>query len=146
MFGYTYFIKVGQKMVSNFLQMSSQFIDSFSKLSRYLHEVPYFPSEKKETIIEGSERLYTLLEGIIRRTKAAQALVVRAKIILHLLLVRNVSEVARLLKIGRKTVRKWRDRWCKALARLKEAEEDKQCTDKKLSALLENVLRQYRKF
>ena len=42
------------------------------------------PSEKNDTPREGSERLYTLLEGIIRRTKAAQALVIRAKMILYL--------------------------------------------------------------
>ena len=71
MFGYTYFIEVGQKMVSNFLQMSSQFIE----LSTCLHTVKDSPSEKNDTTIEGSERLYTLLEGIIRRTKAAQGLV-----------------------------------------------------------------------
>ena len=131
MFGYTYFIKVGQKMVSNFLQMSSQFIDYFTKLSSTcLHTVTDSLSEKNDTKVEGSEKLYSFLESIIRRTKAAQNLVIRAKIILSLWLGHSVSEVARLLTIGRKTVRKWRDRWSKAIDRLREAEEEEQCTDK----------------
>ena len=141
MFGYTYFIEIGQKMVSNFFQMSSQFTDYCAKLSStcFLTGTDSL-SEKNDIKIEGSEKLYSLLESIIRRTKAAQSLVVRAKIILYLWLGHNISEVAHLLTIGRKTVRKWRDRWYKSIDRLREAEEDDQCTDKKLSTLIEDAL------
>ena len=141
MFGYTYFIEIGQKMVSNFLQMGSQFIDYFTKFSSTcLHTGADSLSEKNDIKIEGSEKLYSFLESIIRRSKAAQGLVVRAKIILYLWLGHSVSEVAHLLTIGRKTVRKWRDRWYKSIDRLREAEEDDQCTDKKLSTLIEDAL------
>ena len=141
MFGYTYFIEIGQKMVSNFFQMSSQFTDYCAKLSStcFLTGTDSL-SEKNDIKIEGSEKLYSLLESIIRRTKAAQSLVVRAKIILYLWLGHNISEVAHLLTIGRKTVRKWRDRWYKSIGPLREAEEDDQCTDKKLSTLIEDAL------
>jgi transposase len=137
---YTYFIKVGHQMISNVLQVSSQFINSLTQGALSLPPVTDSVLEKKETIIELSERHHSLLEGIVRRTKAAQSLVIRVKIILYLWLGYTVSEVARLLGIVRKTVRKWRERWNKEIARVKEVETDKQCSDKKVSTLLENVL------
>ena len=127
-------------MISNVLEMGRQFIDSFTRAALSLNPVTDSFLEKKDTIIELSERHHSLLESIVRRTKAAQSLVIRVKIILYLWLGYTVSEVARLLGIVRKTVRKWRERWNKEIARVKEVEADKQCSDKKLSILLEGVL------
>ena len=127
-------------MISTVLEMSRQFIDSFTRASLNLRPATDSVLEKKDTIIELSERQHSLLEGIVRRTKAAQGLVIRAKIILYLWLGYNVSETAHMLGIVRKTVRKWRERWNKEIDRLKEFEGDKQCTDKKLSTLIKNIL------
>ena len=112
---YSYFIKVGQQMISNVLEVSRQFIDSFTRAALSLSPTTDSFLEKKDTIIDLSERHHSLLEGIVRRAKAAQSLVIRVKIILYLWLGYTVSEVARLLGIVRKTVRKWRERWNKGI-------------------------------
>ena len=142
MFGYiyTYSIKVGQQMINNALEMSREFIDFFQNAALSLCPVTDSASKKKDTIMEFSERQYSILEGIARRTKAAQGLVIRVKIILYLWVGYNVSEVAIMLGIARKTVRKWRERWNKKITFLKEVEGDKQSSDKEVSTTIESVL------
>lgn len=55
-----------------------------------------------------------ILEGFIARRQSANALVVRAEIILSISVTQNVSQTARDFSVDRKTARLWRDRWIAA--------------------------------
>ncbi len=90
-------------------------------------------------VIVLSARQRSLLEGIVKRSTAAQRLVKRARIILGLAAGRSPNQVAKALGIMRQTVYLWRDRWCAAADRLGEAEMP-ETPDKRLTKLLEEVL------
>lgn len=64
----------------------------------------------------------TLLEGVARRPTHPHRLVQRVGIILALAADPHVGRIARQLRLGRLTVRTWRDRWLAVVPTLCEAE------------------------
>ncbi len=100
------------------------------------------PAEAKPPtggVIVLSARQPSQLEGIVKRTTAAQRLVKRARIILGLAAGQTPNQVAKALGILRQTVYQWRDRWRVAAARLSEAD-GPETSDKHLSEALALVL------
>ena len=90
-------------------------------------------------VIELTARQRGLLEGLVRRARAAQRLVRRASIILGLAAGQSAREVAKHLGMAPQTVYKWWNRWYTQADRLLEAE-TQEPNDKRLGALLEQVL------
>ena len=86
-----------------------------------------------------SRRQRSLLEAMMRRAKAAQRLVRRARIVLALGAGMSPAQVAREQGVSLPTVYTWRDRWREQNRHLAEAEAAEP-VDRRLGALLEQVL------
>ncbi len=86
-----------------------------------------------------SQRQRALLEAMVRRAKAAQRLVRRARVVLALGAGMSPAQVAREQGVSLPTVYKWRDRWREQGRHLAEAEAAEP-VDRRLGALLEQVL------
>jgi putative transposase len=80
-----------------------------------------------------------LLQRLARRQTADQRLVRRASILLALVADPGVEATARRLRLTRRTVRHWRDRWLQAAAPLRQAEQE-QAPEPALLSLIEQVL------
>ena len=86
-----------------------------------------------------SSRQETLLQQIVRGTTNPYRLVRRAKLILAAASGESNSSISRRLELDREQVRLWRERWRETKEKLAAAEEQ-QVTDKKLMALIKQVL------
>ncbi|WP_019503413.1 helix-turn-helix domain-containing protein [Pleurocapsa sp. PCC 7319] len=89
--------------------------------------------------IQLSKRQETLLQRIVRGTTNSYRLVRRAKLILAAASGGSNSSISRRLELDREQVRVWRERWRESTSKLTTAEEE-QVTDKKLMALIEQIL------
>jgi putative transposase len=89
--------------------------------------------------IKLSSRQDTILQQIVRETTNPYRLVRRAKLILAAALGENNSSISRRLELDREQVALWRERWREESEFLAAAEEQ-QVTDKKLRALIEQIL------
>jgi transposase len=89
--------------------------------------------------IKLSSRQETLLQQIMRRTTNPHRLVRRAKLILAAASGESNSSISRRLELDREQVALWRERWREEMEKLALAEEQ-QVTDKKLMALIEQIL------
>ena len=74
------------------------------------------------TPIDLTPRQRTVLEEIVRKRKSPQALVVRARVILHAASGMRNEQIAVVLPLSSKSVRKWRRRWLDAVPALAEVE------------------------
>jgi putative transposase len=90
-------------------------------------------------LINLSSRQETLLQQIVRGTTNPYRLVRRAKLIIAAASGESNSSISRRLELDREQVRLWRQRWRGATDKLAAAEEQ-QITDKKLMALIEQIL------
>ena len=86
-----------------------------------------------------SRRQEKLLQQIVRGTTNPYRLVIRAKLILAAASGESNSSMSRRLELDREQVRLWRQRWRDATDKLAAAEEQK-INDKKLIALIEQIL------
>jgi transposase len=86
-----------------------------------------------------SRRQEKLLQQIVRGTTNPYRLVRRAKLILAAASGESNSSMSRRLELDREQVRLWRQRWRDAIDKLAAAEAQK-ITDKKLMALIEQIL------
>ena len=89
--------------------------------------------------IKLSSRQETLLQQIVRGTTNSYRLVRRAKLILGAASGESNSSISRRLELDREQVALWRERWREESEFLVAAEEQ-QVTDKKLMALIEQIL------
>lgn len=89
--------------------------------------------------IQLSNRQETLLQQIVRRTTNSYRLVRRAKLILGAASGESNSSISRRLELDREQVALWRERWREESEKLVAAEKQ-QVTDKKLVALIEQIL------
>lgn len=74
------------------------------------------------TPIDLTSRQRRVLEEIIRQRKSPQALVVRARVILHAASGMRNEHIAEEVPLSSKSVRKWRQRWLDAAPQLSEVE------------------------
>jgi putative transposase len=74
------------------------------------------------SVLHVSPSQHELLERMVRRSTNAQRLVKRGHIILEAAEGSSNSKIARHLQVGYETVRRWRDRWHTAQARLQAVE------------------------
>jgi transposase len=139
MFGAMYDLLVdwGQQVVDGMLEGTRQVLEAITPGRG--GEVTAQGGSTGAGAIELTARQRRLLEGLVRRATGAQRLVRRAGIILGLAAGRSASEVAKRLGVERQTVYKWWQRWQARASRLQEAEAQ-EGNDKRLSALLEQVL------
>jgi putative transposase len=72
--------------------------------------------------LEVSPNQLDILEHIVRRTTSAQRLVKRSRIILHAVTGMPNTQIAKQVQVDHETVRRWRDRWRTAEARLQAIE------------------------
>lgn len=86
-----------------------------------------------------SSRQETLLQQIVRGTTNPDRLVRRAKLILAAASGESNSAISRRLELDREQVRLWRRRWRESTDKLTFSEQQ-QITDKKLMALIEQIL------
>lgn len=89
--------------------------------------------------IKLSSRTEQLLQQIVKGTTNPYRLVRRAKLILGAASGESNSSISRKLEIDREQVALWRERWREQSEKLAAAEEQ-QVTDKKLMALMEQIL------
>ena len=89
--------------------------------------------------IKLSSRQETLLQQIVRGTTNSYRLVRRAKLILGAASGESNSSISRRLELDREQVALWRERWREESEKLVAAEEQ-QVKDKKLMALIEQIL------
>ena len=89
--------------------------------------------------IKLSSRSEQLLQQIVRGTTNSYRLVRRAKLILGAASGESNSSISRRLELDREQVALWRRRWKEQSEKLVTAEEE-QVTDKKLMALIEEIL------
>ena len=89
--------------------------------------------------IKLSSRTEQLLQQIVKGTTNPYRLVRRAKLILGAASGESNSSISRKLEIDREQVALWRERWREQSEKLAAAEEQ-QVTDKKLRALMEQIL------
>ncbi|NES84945.1 MAG: helix-turn-helix domain-containing protein [Moorea sp. SIO2B7] len=94
----------------------------------------------KAVPIKLSNRQETLLKQIVRGTTNPDRLLRRAKLIRAAASAQSNNSISRRLELDREQVRLWRERWREAADKLLALEEQ-QITDKKLIALICEILR-----
>lgn len=132
-----YFINMWQKMLDNTIEWSKKIIEEQTRILKTESETKEVESH---SIIVLTERQTSILNNIIKSTTVFQRLVLRARIILFLGKGKNIMQVARIIGLKRKTVRKWLYRWLNGEPRLEVAHENR-CKDKKLYELIEEILK-----